>query len=264
MVSAHGLQVLTLVLQSVITALILVMAYASLRAYAASESSAMPEHRAAWLLAGTAFTLHGLDKAGQEVLGGWAFVAGPKSAAWDRYLPMIPVFNHSRTLLLIAFFLLLAWFPVRKMELSAHRYRLCVAIMLAAGAVGAWIGIAEPRLTALTHFTAVAQGDVIEMVVLLLILFAALLSGRIDRVLWFLLAVYATSLAFNVLWFAAFSRADAPNEWVPAPWVLQACRTVLYAVMAALALYRLREAGRGRPVRALIDLGPSYTSSLAV
>jgi hypothetical protein len=208
--------------------------------------------------------MHGLDKAAQEVLGGWAFAAGPGSAVWSRYLGLIQPFNHSRTLLLLAFCLQLAWFSVRKVELSASRYRVCVAILLAAAAVGAVIGIAEPRFTALTHFTAVAQGDVIEMVVLLLILFAALLSGRIDRVLWFLLAVYATSLAFNVLWFAAFSRADLPNEWVPAPWVLQACRTVLYAVMAALALYRLHEARRERPVRALIDLGPSYTSSLAV
>jgi hypothetical protein len=256
--------VLTLVLQSVITALILVMAYASLRAYAISESSAQPEHRSAWLLAGTAFAMHGLDKTVQEVLGGWAYAAGRESAAMARYMTVAPAFDHSRTLLLLAFCLMLAWFSVRKVELTASRYRVCVAILLAAAAVGAWIGIAGPRFTALTHFTAVAQGDVIEMVVLLLILFAALLSGRIDRVLWFLLAVYATSLAFNGLWFAAFSRADLPNEWVPAPWVLQACRTVLYAVMAALALYRLREARRARPVRALIDLGPSYTSSLAV
>lgn len=254
---------LTLVLQSVITALILVLAYACLRVYRTSESSAALEHRAAWLLAGTAFVMHGVDKAIQEVMGGWAFAAGPGTPAWSRYIAASPAFNHSRTLLLLAFCLLLAHFSVRRVEFSARHHRAWVAILLVAAAGGAVIGIAEPRLTALTHFTAVAQWDVIELVVLLVTLFMALLGGRVDRVLWFLLAVYAVSLAFNVLWFAAFSRADVAGAWVPRPWVLQAFRTVLYTGMAALALYRLREARRGRPVRALIDMGPSYTTSLA-
>lgn len=254
---------LTLVLQSVITVLILVLAYASVRVYRASVPSAPVEHRAAWLLAGTAFAMHGVDKAVHEVLGGWAYATGPETAPYTRFVALSPAFNHSRTLLLLAFCLLLAHFSIRRVEFSERRYRAWVGVLLAAGAAGAVMGLAEPRLTALTHFTAVAQWDVIELVVLLVTLFLALLGNRIDRILWFLLSVYAISLAFNVLWFAAFSRADDPAAWVPQPWLLQACRSVLYAVMAALALYRLSQANRGRPVRGLTEGGPGYQTSLA-
>lgn len=253
---------LTLVLQNLSTLLIAVCAFAALRVYGAARAHAPLEHRGTWLLTGTALGAHALVKGTHGILGAWAFAAGPETAIWANYMAWTPPFNHSRTVLLLAYCIILAHFSVRPVPFTRRYYRNAVAAMAVAFVLGAAVGVMEPRYTALTHFTAVARWDVIELVVLLGTLMAALLGGRMDRVLWSLLCLYAISLAFNVLWFAASSRADMPGQWVPRPWMLQAVRVTLYTGMAALALYRLRQARRGRSVLALADAGPSYRTSL--
>lgn len=253
---------LTLILQNVSTLLIAVCAVAALRVYGAARAHAPAEHRGMWLLTGTALGAHALVKGTHGILGAWAYAAGPKTEIWANYMAWTPPFNHSRTLLLLAYCIILAHFSFRPVPFTARYYRGAVAAMGVALLVGAMVGVMEPRYTALTHFTAVARWDVIELLVLLATLMAALLGGRMDRVLWSLLCLYAVSLAFNVLWFAAFSRADMAGQWVPRPWVLQAVRTGLYSGMAVLALYRLRQARRGRSVLALADGGGAYRTSL--
>lgn len=254
---------LTLVLQNLATLLIGVCAFAALRVYVTAGVHSPLEHRGTWLLTGTALGVHFIVKAAHGVLGIWAYVAGRGTGIWDLYMAWTPSLNHSRTLLLLAYCIILAHFSFRPVQFTMRYYRGAVGAMAAAFVAGVVLGVMEPRYTALTHFTAVAQWDVVELLVLLGTLMAALIGGRMDRVLWSLLCVYAMSLAFNVLWFAASSRADIPGQWVPRPWVLQACRSVLYAGMALLALYRLRQATRGRTVRALMESGPAYRAGLA-
>ncbi|WP_420127563.1 hypothetical protein [Longimicrobium sp.] len=254
---------LTLVLQNVSTLLIAVCAIASLLVYGAARAQAPVEHRGMWLLTGTALGTLALVKGIHGALGIWAYAAGPKTAIWANYMAWTPAFNHSRTLLLLAYCIILAHFSVRPVPFSRRYYRGALAAMAVAFLMGAGLGAMEPRYTALTHFTAVAQWDVVELLVLLGTLMAALLGGRMDRVLWSLLCVYAMSLAFNVLWFAASSRADIAGQWVPRPWVLQAVRTALYAGMALLALYRLRQARGGRSVPPLAPGSGGYRTSLS-
>lgn len=254
---------LTLVLQNVSTLLIAVCAVAALLVYGAAKANSPMEHCGLWLLTGTALSTHALVKGTHGILGIWAYTAGPKTAIWANYLAWTPALDHSRTVLLLAYCVILAHFSVRPVPFTARYYRGAVAVMGAGLLAGAMIGWLGPRYSALTHFTAVARWDVVELLVLLGTLMAALLGGRMDRVLWTLLCVYAMSLAFNVLWFAAFSRADMAGQWVPRPWVLQAVRAPLYAGMALLALYRLRQARGGRGVPPLAEGGGAYRTSLS-
>lgn len=245
---------LTLTLQYLVTLGFLAFALGALGVWRASAGSSAPAHRAAWLLAGGAFLMHAANKMGQEVFGTLAFAGGRESRVWARYLEWNAAFNHSRTFLLLAFCGTLIVLSLRREgPFTRTFFAWSFAAMAAGGAFGAVLGKNEEAFRQLTHYSAVARWDLVELVVLLGTLFACLLSSRTDRTLWFCLCVYAFSLALNVLWFAAFSRTNMPGEWAPRPWEIHTYRVALNALLAYLAWQRYRQARRGIRVPGLLE-----------
>jgi hypothetical protein len=243
---------LTLVLQNVVNALIWVFALSAAGVYWRAPAGGR-ERPIAWLVTAIAFSAHALNKTVQSALGIRAYMAGEGTEVYDTFLFWNPIFNHSRTFLLLAYCGLLCHLSIRRGPLPP-RYLRMAGVALAVGmAAGAVLGWAENGFTELRHYSAVAQWDVVEMLVLLATLFAGMLGTRMDRLLWALLGVYAFSLALNVLWFAAFSRTGMPGQWAPRPWEIQVYRVILFACMAGLALYRLWKARRGVFVPALLE-----------
>lgn len=225
----------------------------AIRVHHAAVGAPRP-YRAAWLLTGAAFTVHGTSMAVQVVFGTLAFVRGAGSAVWDRYLVWSPVFNHSRTGMLLAFCVVLGYFMLRRATSPDARFYRGAAAVLASGLLlGALVGWQEKRLQEVVHYSAVALWDVLELVVLLALLLVGVATTRIDRSLWLALSLYAFSLALNVLWFAAFSRVNIPGVWTPRPWEVHLYRTLITAGMVMVALHRYRLARRGIIVPALME-----------
>lgn len=247
---------LTLVLQNVVTLLVGIFALAAAGVYRRIGPRG-GERRIPWLITALAFGMEAVNKGIQGAFGAWAYFAGPESAVWGRFLFWNPIFNHSRTFLLLAYCALLFQMAVRRTPIPDRYPRLASGALLAGMAAGALLGWAEKGFDELRHYSAVARWDVVAMLVLLVALVAAVLGTRVDRVLWAALGVYAFSLALNVLWFAAFSRVGMPGQWAPRPWEIQLYRVVLFGLMALLALHRLRLARRGTRVPALVEPPPS-------
>lgn len=252
---------LTLALQNLVTVGFLAFALGALAVYRGSAGTAVPAHRAAWLLAGGAFLLHSINKGSQGIFGIWAFAEGPQSAVWREYLVWNAAFNHSRTFLLLAFCgALLALALMKQPRFTPRFYGVAFGAMLLSAGCGVLLGLNEKAFQQLIHYSAVARWDMIELVVLLATLFVCLLTSRTDRMLWFCLSVYAFSVALNVLWFAAFSRTKMPGEWAPKPWEIHTYRVALTALMAYIAWYRYRQARRKVRVPGLLDAPPARIS----
>ena len=218
---------------------------------------ARADHRLSWLLIGGGFTLHGLALLFHTLWAVAAYVAGSGADLYETFLVWTAPMNHSRTFLLLGLtFAILAHAMLPHPR--SRRFAGGAAVLIGAGfAGGLVVGRVEPEMSALTHFSAVATWDVVQLVVLLVALFVALLTSRMDRYAWTALAVYAFSLALNVMWLAALSRTDLPGEWAPRPWMIAAYRLVLTLAMVAVAVRRLQLARRGVPVSALMDSSPS-------
>lgn len=252
---------LTMVLQVLVTLAFLVFGVAAIAVGARTWDTAR-QPACAWWLTGVAFTIHGVIKGAQNGFGIMALRRGPGSETWADYLYWNPIFNQSRTFHLLAFIGVLAWLVARSADPTKTARRLGVVVMIGGIIVGGVIGGMEEEFSQISHYSAVARWDVIEMLALLAVLFAALVYGKFDRLLWFALCVYAFSLALNVLWFAALSRLQMPGEWSPRPWAMQLYRLILTIAFASIAVQRLRLARRGRRVPALIEQPPSRISTL--
>lgn len=209
---------------------------------------------AGWRLTGASFAVFSVDLVAQLSFGSAAMAAGRGTPVMDAYLRAAPAFNHSRTFLMLAALVLLLVLGVVRAP-PARRFARGAAALLAVGLViGALAGLAEGGFFRSLHYTAVAVGDIAELLVLFATLFVLLLTNRVDRYLWALLAAYACSLALGIFWFSLFTQIGVASAWHPPPWSLNAVWGVLYATMAALAFKRWRAGRRGRPVYGM--LGP--------
>ena len=222
---------------------------------AASRGSAAGVwHPAGWRLTGAAFTVFSVDLVTQLSFGSAAMAAGKGTPVMAAYMRAAPAFNHSRTFLMMAALVLLLLLGVMRAPPS-RRFARGAAGLLALGlAIGAGAGMAEGGFLRSLHYTAVAVGDIAELILLLVTLFILLLANRVDRYLWALLAAYACSLALGIFWFSLFTQIEVASAWHPPPWSLNAVWAVLYATMAAMAFTRWRAGRRGRPVHGM--LGP--------
>lgn len=227
------------------------------------RSSTDPLHPAAWTLTGIAFVPYALCMTLQHGFGTWAMVAGNDSAVMARYMEWSPALNHSRTFLLVAFFALLTWFTVRRTAPTPRTWAGVAAGLGAGFAFGVWMGLHEGALVVATHFTRVAIWDALELAVVLATLFLGLVTNRVDRYLWALLAVFGAVVAFNILFYAALSLMGDPRVWSPPPAMMGFYRLALVLVMLAVAMRRLSLARRGVPVAGLLG-GPRGAASLSV
>jgi hypothetical protein len=220
---------------------------------AGRQRASAPWHAAAWTLNGTAFSIFAVDPRVQLAFGSAAMLAGGRSATMTAYLRWAPAFNHSRTFLMVAALVLLLTAATR--ATPSRRFAPAGIAILAGGLLlGGAAGLAEGGFLESVHYTAVAVGDVAELILLLGTLFVLLLSNRVDRYLWTLLAAYGCSLALGIFWFSLFAQIRIARSWHPAPWSLNLVWVVLYGVMLALAFRRWRVGRTGRPVYGM--LGP--------
>jgi hypothetical protein len=211
-------------------------------------------HPAGWRLTGAAFTVFSVDLVAQLAFGSAAMAAGRGTPVMNAYMRAAPAFNHSRTFLMVAALVVLLLIGLKRVPPSP-RFAAGTAGLLAVGLViGAAAGAAEGGFLRSLHYTAVAIGDIAELILLLVTLFILLLTNRVDRYLWALLAAYACSLALGIFWFSLFAQIGVARAWHPPPWSLNAVWAVLYATMAAMAFTRWRAGRRGRPVHGM--LGP--------
>lgn len=226
-------------------------------------------HRPAWALTGAAYLVHGVNAAAQQLWGGLALEAGRESALMASFTTAAPIFNHSRTGLLFGLYAALLWLAVRRTP-PDRTFRWAaggaVALGMAAGALVGWLegGLGGGPLPFVRHYASVAVWDSVELGLVLAALFALLLSGRADRLLWAALSLYATSLALGALWFTMLSFLRDPAVWTPPVWSLQAMRIVFRLLMVLVAAHRLRLALRGVRVPALSDRVEARAVSLGM
>jgi hypothetical protein len=166
------------------------------------------------------------------------------------YLRWAPVFDHSRTFLMVATALCLAALGLLRQEPSARVQRNLLLVLGAGLAAGATLGALQGGQTRAAHYASVAVWDVAELILLLVMLFMLLLSNRVDRYLWAMLAMYACSLALGTFWVTLLSNLG--QGWHPPHWTLALLRVVLYGAMAQIAAQRWRAGRRGSPLRGML------------
>lgn len=238
---------LTYYLQWLTAAELAAVAVFSLLAARVGASSSW--HAAGWRLNGAAWTVFVVDLAIQLAFGGTALAAGRGSRVMSVYIEAMPAFNHSRTFLISGALVMLMVLGLMRSEPSARFARWSAGLVGFGLVLGAVAGAAEGGFLRSVHYAAVAAGDVAELLLLMATLFVLLLTNRVDRYLWALLAAYACSLALGIFWFALFSLMGMPDTWHPPPWSLNLMWSVIYAAMAYLAFRRwqLGRTGRAPP-----------------
>jgi hypothetical protein len=213
---------------------------------AARYAGAGTWHAAGWRLNGAAWAVFAVDLTAQLSFGSAAMAAGRGTPVMDAYLTAAPAFNHSRTFLMVAALVVLVAMGVVRSTPSRRFARISAALLAVGLVLGAAGGLAEGGFLRSVHYAAVAVGDIAELLLLLGTLFLLLLTNRVDRYLWTLLAAYACSLALGIFWFALFTQIGLPDTWHPPPWSLNAVWSVIYAAMAYVAYRRWRVGRIGR------------------
>lgn len=247
----------TLTAQSAIT--VCLLAFAVLMLLTARRiPGAQPVHRYLWALTGWSFLIQASNSAFHDAFSIYAFTQGPGSEAWESLLAWHPVLNHSRTLLLVAYCgvtcVTLILCRRGRQPPALHR---SVAIVVAGMGVGALLGWNEAAFSYLTHFTAVASWDAVELLSMMAVLLVGLSTGLIDRTLWTCLAITAFALALSTVWFVFLSRTGLVGEWAPKAFHIHWAKAVLYVGMNALVVREMRRLGPGRPLRGFYDARPA-------
>jgi hypothetical protein len=188
---------------------------------AVARRPGQPFQRLGWVITAAAFSIHSLDLVAQLAFGSVAMAGGRGSAAMNAYLRWAPVFDHSRTFLMLA-----------------------AALGLVA------LGVVEGSVARASHYATVAVWDMAELILLLSTLFLLLLTNRVDRYLWALLAMYACSLALGTFWVTLLAQLG--GGWHPPNWTLALLRVALYAAMAVIAQRRWRAGVAGRPLAGML------------
>lgn len=249
--------------------LVMALAVLAFAMVALRIAGAIPGHAQrygyAWKLTGWTFLLAGSNALFHDLFSIIAFQGGAESRAWAAILRWHPILNHSRTFLLTAycFALVVALYRIGRGKTPPQlRWTFGAAVMgmFAGGTVG-WN---EDVFSGLTHFSAVAVFDILELGAFMLLLIVGLSSGSMDRALWAVLGVNGFSLALSVLLFAALSQIDFAGQWTPRPWHVQSTKAMLRVLMVVIALRQLWRLRQGYPVRGLLESasGPAARPSL--
>ncbi len=245
---------LTLFIQALGAALQLLFGILALAAVRHREGF-LPVRREAWWLTGATFTLLGAIQLVHTGIGApWAYFSGPGTAVYEAYLRWSPVGNHSRGVLIIGFgvvLLLLVW----RQRLNCFRQLAVAALLLGTllGGIGGWL---EGSWIEARHYTLLAIGDTLQLIVISAALIVALSTRALDQHLWLCLSLYILMLALNVGWYSGLAWWNVPDAWVPNPLFMQMYRQVAYLGMLAFVLRRLVLARRAVQVPALTDPEP--------
>jgi hypothetical protein len=203
---------------------------------------------AAWRWIAISFLVSGISGLFQSLWAVRAYVSGPGSEVYARYLAWMPAMNYSRyaiVFLLAGILILLAFGRVPPRVL---RPGVILTLCVAAALVGAMAGLREGAFAPGVHAARLAELQVVEMLLLLAALFAAVVFGSMDAWLWMTVLVYALRQSFNTLLWAAHAAGAVDGAWNPPFWMGAAVGCVAWLGMIALALGWLRRARQGRPV----------------
>lgn len=239
-----------------------IAAVAALSLVAARLPGADPHYQVAWRVTGLAFAIFAADLITQLAFGSLAMARGPASAVMAGYVRLIPLFNHSRTFLMFGAVAALVVMALRRVPPGPRFAGWMAGLLVAGTVVGATLGFVEGGWVASIHLAAVAIWDVVELLVLLATLFVLLVTDRVDRYLWALLAVYASQVALGILWFTVLAQLGVGDGWAPSLPALTTTRVVLYAAMAAMAWRRIAAGRRGAPVHGMFGPPSSRLSVL--
>lgn len=243
----------TLIAQSATTACLLAFAVLTLLS-ARRISGAQPAHRYLWVLTGWSFLIQGSNSAFHDVFSIYAFVQGPGSRAMEALLVWHRILNHSRTFLLVAFCAVTCVALVRcRRGVPPPSLRASLAVVVAGMGAGGLLGWNEAAFSYLTHFTAVASWDAVELLSMMAVLLVGLSTGLMDRTMWTCLAITAFALALSTVWFVFLSRTGLVGEWAPKAFHIHWTKAALYVVMNVLVVREMRRLGPGRPLRGFYD-----------
>lgn len=244
---------LTLFLQSGLSIILLLFGSMAL-VIARRGTTCSDPIRAAWFLTGVTFVIFSLHHSIQNVGAMWAFLAGPDTVVYSRYLMWAPVGNHSRTFLGVAFHGALVILVSRSKAPTRRFWTLTFVAFFSAMCLGGLFGWTERLREFEAHYSATALLDIVGLVLLLWALFVASVKGTMDRLHWLCIATYALMLVLGVLWHTALVWIRVPGAWAPSPLHMHVYRVVLGGVMVAVAAYRIGLANRGVYVPGLFEI----------
>lgn len=247
----------TLIAQGAISACLLVFAVLALR-MARYIPRTQPVYRYAWTFTGLTFLVRGCNSAFHDAFATYGYLQGDGSWAWNAVIAWHPVLNHSRTFLLVAYCGVLCTALVR----ASRGKRLpslgrSMAVVVAGMGVGAVTGWREEAFTYLTHYTAVASWDGVELLAMMAVLLVGLSTGLMDRTMWASLGINAFALALSTVWFVFLSRSGVGEEWAPKAFHIHWTKVCLYTAMDLLVLMQMRRVARGGPMRGFFDPRPA-------
>jgi hypothetical protein len=243
----------TLSSQAAITACLLLFAVLALRT-GRQISGAQPVHRYLWVFTGWTFLIQGTNSAFHDAFSIYAFKQGAGSWSWDALLLWHPPLNHSRTFLLVAYCGVACFALLRGHKgLPLPSLRRSLAIAVAGMAAGGLLGMNEAAFSYLTHFTAVASWDAVELLSMMTVLLVGLSTGLMDRAMWACLGITAFALALSTVWFIFLSRSGMAGEWTPRAIHIQWTKVVLYLMMNAIVVIQHRRLTRGRSLRGFFE-----------
>jgi hypothetical protein len=241
---------LTLTLQSVLVLLFATFSVLTVRvAHALRNEPGV--HRSGWVISGVMFSISAAILLIQGAWGIAAYMGGSGSAVLAEYLRYAPIANHSRTLLMLAFWGALTILALRQRFSNVDQVVLASAAVVAL-VVGGVLGYLEGTLSAISHFPRTAVLDTLSFVVLAGVLFLLMIRDTIDRYLWSALAVYGFTSVFSVIFLSAMAWLDTDGAWTPPSWAIHAMRVALASGMVAIVHRRLQLARRGTRVQGLL------------
>ncbi len=221
-------------------------------------------HRASWALTGWVFTILGISTTIQLGIGApWAYFSGEGSTVYELYLRLSPIGNHSRGFLVIAYGVMLAGLPWI-WRVARHRFFAVVLLAsCAAMTVGALVGWVEGPLVQVIHWTATAIFDSVELMLLLLALFVAVVWNTTDRLLWVALAIFAVHEMLDVAWYSALAWSDVAGAWSPKPRYIHMYASLAYLLMIIVSVRRMRLADKEVEVGGFIEPPDRIATSLS-
>lgn len=221
-------------------------------AVALSPLSPVDTRQKAWLVTSVGFTISGLILVVQSSAAAWAYFSGPGTPVYSEFLRWSPAANHSRTLLSISLALFLVSLPALR-RFESRFWVLMLTVFFVATISGGLIGVWEGPWTEGRHHSVYSVLTTAEVVVLLGVLFTALWSDTMDRLLWLCFVIYAIAMALNVVFVSALAWIGVFGAWSPSPALTRVHPLIAYTAMLILALRRLSLARRDIPVPALLE-----------
>lgn len=243
----------TLLLQALSDLLALTFGLLALRV-ARRASLIQTDHRAAWLLAGSAWGWLGLFGAMHTAWGAYVLQAGRGSDAARVYFEWLMPLDDIRGFLMGGYGCLvlaagLLRRPVPSSPLAVQ------AVLLAFAAAGVAAGVLERPFERVAHYQFTALTAAVTVVVLFVALVVAVVRDGMDYLLWIAVVLYAVREALVNVVLTTYQWLGDEGVWRPAFAAVQWPGVLLYPVMILLALRRLQLAARNQDVPALFVLG---------